>query len=67
VRVEGLAPGSAAQDLQPGDIITELNGKPVKDVATLNAAMSQLKPGTTALLKVRRGDVSRFAAIPIPS
>ncbi|MCC6558975.1 MAG: Do family serine endopeptidase [Polyangiaceae bacterium] len=66
VRVEGLAPGSAAQELQPGDIITELNGTPVKDVASLNAAMSQLKPGTTALLKVRRGDISRFAAIPIP-
>jgi serine protease Do len=39
----------------------------VKDVASLNAAMAKVKPGTTALLKVRRGDASRFAAIPIPA
>jgi serine protease Do len=67
VRVDGFAPGSKAEELRPGDIITELNGAPVKDVASLNAAMAKVKPGTTALLKVRRGDASRFAAIPVPA
>jgi serine protease Do len=67
VRVMRFAPGSNAQELRPGDVITELNGAPVKDVASLNAAMTKVKPGTTALLKVRRGESTRFAAIPIPA
>ena len=33
---------------------------------TLRTAMVKAKPGTTALLKVRRGRGTQFAAVPIP-
>jgi serine protease Do len=54
------------RDLAPGDVIVELNGAPVRDVAGLRAAMARVKPGTTALLKVRRGKTTQFAAVPVP-
>jgi len=58
--------GDNVRDLVPGDVIIELNGAPVRDVITLRAAMSRAKPGTTALLKVRRGRTTQFAAVPVP-
>ncbi len=70
------APGGGAQvedidndgvrDLGPGDIIVEINGTPVKDAAALRLAATKLKPGSTALLKVRRGKATQFAAVPVP-
>jgi serine protease Do len=65
VRVERVLDDDS--ELQPGDVITEVNSQPVKDVAALNAQMSKLKPGTTALVKVKRGKVTRFAAVTVPS
>ncbi|HSN99743.1 MAG TPA: Do family serine endopeptidase [Candidatus Nanopelagicales bacterium] len=65
-RVEAIT-GAQADELQPGDVITELNGAPVKDAVSLNAAMAKVAPGTTVLLRVKRGDVTRFAAVPIPT
>ncbi|AKT43145.1 Do family serine endopeptidase [Chondromyces crocatus] len=59
--------GNQADELSTGDVITELNGAPIKDAASLNAAMAKVKPGSTALLRVRRGNASRYAAVPIPA
>ncbi|EYF08642.1 Do family serine endopeptidase [Chondromyces apiculatus] len=59
--------GEQADELSPGDVITEINGARIKDAASLNAALTRVKPGSTALLKVRRGTLSRFAAVPIPA
>jgi serine protease Do len=67
VRVDGLTAKSEVQDLQPGDVIVEMNGAPIKDVAGLRAAMTKVKDGSTVLLKVRRGNITRFAAVPVPS
>jgi serine protease Do len=66
VRVDGITSGNAGE-LQRGDVITEVNGVRVADVAALGAAVGKLKPGTTALLRVRRGNTSRFAAVTIPA
>jgi serine protease Do len=57
----------AVRDLQPGDVVIEVNGTPVHDAAGLRAATANLKPGSTALLKVRRGKAVQFAAVPVPS
>jgi serine protease Do len=54
-------------DLGAGDVIVEMNGAPVKDGAAFRAAAARLKPGTTALVKVRRGRAVQFAAIPVPA
>ncbi|WP_437875001.1 Do family serine endopeptidase [Sorangium sp. So ce513] len=67
VRVDGFASVSDRQEIQVGDVILEVNGTPVKDVAGLRAALAKLKDGSVALLKVRRGKDVRFAAVPIPA
>ncbi|WP_437619386.1 Do family serine endopeptidase [Sorangium sp. So ce1151] len=67
VRVDGFASGGDQQEIQVGDVILEVNGAPVKDVAGLRAAIAKVKDGSIALLKVRRGKVVQFAAVPIPA
>ena len=65
-RVEDIE-NDAARDLVPGDVIVELNGAPVRDAAGLRAASTRLKPGSTAIVKVRRGKSTQFAAVPVPT
>jgi serine protease Do len=65
-RVEEID-GDGVRDLTPGDVVVEVNGAPVKDAAGLRLQASRLKPGTTALLKVRRGRSTQFAAVPVPA
>ncbi len=55
-----------AQDLKRGDVIIEVSGAPVPDTAALRAAVAKLKPGSVALLRVKRGRLVQYAAVPIP-
>lgn len=66
VRIDSLSSSSVLKEFHPGDIIVEVGGKPMKDVDQLEKTLSAAKPGSTLLAKVRRGDTTRFAAIPIP-
>ena len=58
----GRARGKDAHDadlgggIKPGDVITAVNGKPVKNVSQLLTAVASLKPGTPAPLTVLRGN-----------
>lgn len=54
--VAEVTPGSPAAkaDIERGDIITELNGKPVQSPDDLSVHISEMAPGTTAHLKVMR-------------
>ncbi|MDI3291498.1 Do family serine endopeptidase [Polyangium sp. 15x6] len=52
-------------ELSPGDVLLEVNGAPVRDAKALEAALGKMKPGTVAAFKVRRGKITRFAALPI--
>ncbi|UQA58796.1 Do family serine endopeptidase [Polyangium aurulentum] len=63
VRVERVTDPNS--ELQPGDVIVELNGAKVNDTQSLEQGMAQLKPGSTALFKVKRGRVTRFAAVTV--
>src|SRR6185369_9471806 len=65
-RVEDVS-NDAIRDISPGDVIIEINGAPIKDSASLRKATARLKPGTTALLKVKRGRTTQFAAVPVPT
>lgn len=47
---------AARAGLRPGDVITEVAGKPVISVAGLLSAVAALKPGERASLRVQRGD-----------
>jgi len=65
VRVDKVT--GSARDIGPGDVIVEVNGTPVADTAGLRAALAKVKPGSMALLKVRRGRLIQYAAVPIPN
>ena len=69
-RAEGLVitevkPGSAADDagLREGDLVTQINRRPVKNLADYNREMARSKKGESVLLLVRRGDSSVFLAL----
>jgi serine protease DegQ len=54
-----LQNGPAAKaGIQPGDVITQVLGKPVTNVAELLANVAALKPGVNAKFSVRRADKS---------
>ena len=64
-RVTGNAARRAG--LQPGDVILKLGNRDVGSAASLSASARGLKSGDTAMLLLRRGEVTRFVAIPIGS
>ena len=63
----GRVTGTAARraGLQPGDVILKLGNRDVGSAAALTSAASALKSGDTAMLLLRRGEVTRFVAVPI--
>ena len=59
VLVNGVESGYPAEgNLFVNDVIVALNGHPIKDVKDLRSAMSGLRPGDVAVLKVLRGGSS---------
>lgn len=64
--VRGVQEGSPAAKagLQPNDIITELNGKPLNTAAELGSLVSELRPGRKVHLNVmRNGKMLHLTAI----
>ncbi|NBQ68583.1 MAG: PDZ domain-containing protein, partial [Nitrosomonadaceae bacterium] len=58
VRIDNTLPGSPAQQagLQQGDILIQLAGRPVSDLASYAAILRSLKAGGKVELKYRRDD-----------
>jgi len=52
------SPASRA-GLQPGDVILEFNGQPVRDLRTLRLTVAQTPPGTTVQLRILRNKTPR--------
>ena len=62
--VERVSPdGPADGKLRRGDVIEEVNRKPVTSASDASAQLRAAKDGQPVLLKVKRGDQSRFIAI----
>ena len=61
--VENASGPSARAGIRAGDVVTAVNGRPVKSVDELKAAAAKAK-GAVALL-VRRGDASMFVPVEI--
>ena len=61
--VEKAAGPAARAGIRAGDVVTAVNGRPVKSAGDLSAAM-QKKQGTVALL-VRRGEATIFVPVEI--
>jgi serine protease Do len=65
VVVGDVTPSSPAQEagLQRGDIIQEMNGKPVDDSNQLRMTISMMEPGTTIKLKLVRNGSPRELSV----
>jgi Do/DeqQ family serine protease len=50
---------AAAAGLRPGDVITHIEGQPIRDVAGLLGAVAALKPGQPAEIGIERRDASQ--------
>ena len=61
VVVEQVGGPAARAGIQPGDVITAVNGTPVKTPQDLSAAAERSKEGIAVL--VRRGDQSIFVPL----
>jgi len=64
VQVEDGSPADEA-GLTPGDIIVEIDKKPVKDVATFNRLLTGVKEGETLLFLVDRGGTTIFVTLTV--
>ncbi|BDG06626.1 trypsin-like peptidase domain-containing protein [Anaeromyxobacter oryzae] len=51
--------------IRKGDLILEVNRRPVKKPDDVRAAVGKLKDGDMVLLRVRRGDQAVFVAVPV--
>ncbi|MEO6595901.1 MAG: PDZ domain-containing protein [Planctomycetota bacterium] len=69
VLITGIRPGkpleSARPELSSGDVITSLDGKPVKTLADVEATFTNAKPGSRLAFGVRRGRQDVIAALVI--
>ncbi|MGE0471904.1 MAG: DegQ family serine endoprotease [Nitrospira sp.] len=65
VVVTDLEPESSAEraGLQKGDVIHEINRKPVKDLKDFERLVSQLAPRSPALVLIKRGNSTIFLSI----
>ncbi|MBN1208524.1 MAG: trypsin-like peptidase domain-containing protein [Myxococcaceae bacterium] len=65
VLVTGVVPNSPAArvGLVAGDLITELNRRKVKDVATVRTTLEKGGAGANVLVRVQRGDVQQYLAL----
>lgn len=57
--------GPSTGKLQPGDVITQLNGKPVTDVQALRNAIAAIAPDTDAKLQVVRNGKTQDVTVTI--
>jgi general secretion pathway protein C len=55
VSPKGEGQGFTAAGFQPGDIITQINGRPITSPADLQALQGQLRPGARLSLMIERG------------
>jgi len=65
VLVAGVVPGSPAAnaDIRSGDVIQQVNKKPVKDVEDFKQQIEKTKDQETILLLIQRGENTLFAAL----
>jgi serine protease Do len=67
VVVTDVVEGGPAQraGVRQGDVVIEVNRRPVKKVEDVAEAIAKMKDGEMALLRLRRAESTRFVAVPI--
>jgi general secretion pathway protein C len=66
IQVMGGASALADLGLQRGDVITQVNGKPLRQPADAQLALAQMSTGTPVTVTVERGDTTQELAIAVP-
>ncbi len=68
VAIAAVAPGSAADraGLEPGMLVVEAGGTPVKSVDDLERTLSRARRGDVVLLRVQRGEMRVLRALTVP-
>ncbi|HEX6801001.1 MAG TPA: PDZ domain-containing protein, partial [Candidatus Binatia bacterium] len=63
--IAAVKPGSAAEEagLRSGDVITEINRQPIKNLTDYNRELTRNEKAKSVLLLVRRGQSSLFLAL----
>ncbi len=61
------ARGPAAGALQAGDLVTEINGEPVRELSSVVTAFDRVSPGQRYRIAVRREDDRRECELPVVS
>jgi serine protease Do len=68
VLVRQVGPGAAANaGVRNGDVLLQIDGKPIKNAEHLRELVSALKAGISVPLLVKRGAAPLFLALQIPS
>ena len=67
VMVVDVFPGSPAQaaGMEPGDVITRLNGKPVFSPSDVTSAIASMRPGQRIQLQYQGSGVSYSSSVPL--
>ena len=55
----------AAAGLEPGDVVVEVNRRPVSNPADYHNAVRSLKKGDTALVRVKHGQSTQYVPVRI--
>jgi len=57
--------GSPAEEagIQEGDLIKEVNRKPVRDLKSYQAQISSIKKGGNVLFRIKRGGMNLFVSL----
>ncbi len=55
--------GSLEEELEPGDVIFQLNGSPVAGVGSLKKLLAELDDDAPVVLKIQRGGVVRYLVL----
>jgi len=67
-KIANILPGSAAEKagIKVGDVLTEIDGKPIRNIAQVKHALGSKYDGDAIAVKVTRGNEEKiFAAIPL--
>ena len=57
---------AASAGFEPGDVVIELNRKPLASPDDYRKAVKAVKPGDTVLVRVRRGSAAQFLTLKLP-
>ena len=63
--VVDVAPESPAADagLEPGDVVVEVNRRPVNSAADYRNAVKSVKKGDTTLVRVKHGQATQYVPV----